>query len=133
MKVYEYIAQELGRYARVKAAEKTPGGHQFQVKSDDIDKELCEWVRKNMPRGSGIDCGTELDMDRSNPNKLVFIVSYHHMDEHGGYDGWTEHKIIVVPDLAFQFNLGITGRNRNDIKDYLHSVYAAALNEEKAK
>ena len=84
----------------------------------------------NMPSGSGIDCGTKIDFDRSNGNKLVFIASFHHMDQWGCYDGWTEHEIIVKPSLAFGFDIRITGRNRNDIKDYLHEVYDTALRDE---
>jgi len=45
------------------------------------------------------------------------------MDEYGGYDGWTEHTITVRPDLIHTIVLGISGRNRNDIKDYLYDVY----------
>ena len=52
------------------------------------------------------------------------------MNENGMYDGWTEHKIVITPDLLHGFNLSIGGRNRNEIKDYLHEVYSAALAEE---
>lgn len=84
-------------------------------------------VKDNMPSGSGIDCGTKIDLDASTPEKLVFLTSFHHMNDGGMYDGWTQHKIIVTPSLAFGFNLKITGRDRNEIKEYLHDTYHIAL------
>jgi hypothetical protein len=80
-----------------------------------------------MPSGSGVDIGTKLDLGESTSDKLVFSASFHHMDEHGGYDGWTDHKIIVTPSLQFGFNLKITGRDRNQIKDYLSDIFHTAL------
>lgn len=86
-------------------------------------------AKNELPSGSGIDCGTKIDLDASNRNKLVLLAAYHHMNESGMYDGWTEHRIIVVPDLASGFTLNITGRNRNGIKEYLYDTYWPVLNE----
>jgi len=86
-------------------------------------------VQEEMPSGSGIDNGTKIDLDASTPDKLVFEVGFHHMNDGGMYDGWTEHRIIVTPSLAFGFDLRITGKDRNEIKEYLNDVYYSALNE----
>lgn len=83
----------------------------------------------SMPSGGGIDCGTKLDHDKSGPNKLVFHCSYHHMNDCGMYDGWTEHTITVTPSFD-GIDIRISGRNRNNIKDYLHETYYRALEEE---
>lgn len=83
------------------------------------------------PSGSGIDAGTKLD-DSSTKDKLVFAFGYHHMDEHGYYDGWTEHTAVVKPSMCFGYDLRITGRDRNGIKEYLASVFDHWLNEEQA-
>jgi hypothetical protein len=91
---------------------------------------ILELMEKTAPSGSGIDCGTEIDICACNANKLVFIVKFHHMNENGFYDGWTQHNIIVTPDLVRNFNLRVTGRDRNQIKEYLHEVYSTWLNEE---
>jgi len=90
---------------------------------------IARLVREHMPSGAGIDTGTKLD-DSSTPDRLVFSFSFHHMNEHGSYDGWTEHTAIVKPSLAFGFDLKITGRDRNQIKDYLHETYHQALGAE---
>jgi len=83
-----------------------------------------------MPSGSGFDSGTKLDFDASNADRLVFITAFHHMNDGGYYDGWTEHNVIVTPSLIHGFNLKVTGRDRNQIKEYIHEMFANALNEE---
>lgn len=80
-------------------------------------------VKDTAPSGSGIDTGTKINLEKSSANKLVFEFGFHHMNENGFYDGWTEHTAIVTPSLTSQFDLRITGRNRNDIKDYLHDTF----------
>lgn len=86
-----------------------------------------EQLSKFLPSGSGIDCGTTLDRDSSNSEKLVFTFSYHHMDENGMYCGWTEHKLTIRASLQFGIDLRISGRDRNGIKEYLHETYQYAL------
>jgi hypothetical protein len=93
---------------------------------------LAAIMRDTAPSGSGIDCGTKILAD-STPDKLIFFVEYHHMNESGMYDGWTEHRITVTPSLQFGFNLKISGRDRNGIKEYLGDVYHAWLSEEYAR
>lgn len=106
----------------------------FQKHTETIQ----QLVRDILPSGSGWDDGTNIDWDESHADKLVFYGGFHHMDEGGGYDGWTYHKIIVTPSLSFGFHLRITGSdfpnrpmaplsNRNDIKDYLHEIFDCAL------
>jgi len=91
--------------------------------------DVLEKVVEGMPNGSGIDCGTKLDESNADFGKLVFLFSFHHMNENGMYDRWTEHKAIVKPDLQFYFTLIITGRNKNGIKNYLRDIYSEALAE----
>lgn len=91
---------------------------------------IARMVREHMPSGSGVDDGTALDFDRSTGERLVFICNYHHMNEHGVYDGWTEHTVIVRASLTRDFTLHVTGRDRNDIKAYLGELYHEALSAE---
>ena len=111
-----------------------------QARLNCIASHNDEWREKHseriadlldeMPSGSGIDCGTKIDLDASTADKLVFDVAYHHMNDGGMYDGWTEHMVIVTPSLACGFTLRITGRDRNGIKEYLRDVYSDALTQE---
>jgi len=98
--------------------------------ADKHEEWIVDEVRGTGPSGSGIDCGTSFDFARSKPNKLVFVVGYHHMDDAGGYDGWTSHSIVVRPSLYFDIDIRITGKDRNGIKDYLADVFHSWLTEE---
>jgi hypothetical protein len=94
------------------------------------EQRLRNIVAERMPRGSGFDHSTHLWNDDSTPDKLVFGTSFHHMNDVGMYDGWTDHTITMMPSLAFGFVLKISGSDRNDIKDYIAEVFNAALSEE---
>jgi hypothetical protein len=86
-------------------------------------------LARELPSGAGIDSGTEIDLDRSNADRVTLTFSYHHMNYDGFYDGWTEHTAVIRP--AFDgLNIRITGRNRNDCKEYFHEVYNHALQAE---
>jgi hypothetical protein len=80
---------------------------------------LCKLSASCLASGSGFDSGTKIDLDNSTGERLVFTTAFHHMDEWGGYDGWTEHTVIVTPSLVFGFNLRVTGKDRNDIKEHI--------------
>ena len=80
-----------------------------------------------LPSGGGIDMGPKLDTDKSTPEKLVFHFSYHHMNENGYYDGWTDHTLTVRPSLQFGIDTRISGRDRNQIKEYLFDTFHHAL------
>jgi len=88
----------------------------------DIHKNKIEELCQLLPNGSGIDSGVELIIRDCDSEKLVFSFGFHHMDEHGGYDGWTQHTLIVTPSFS-GINLKITGKNRNGIKEYLHDLF----------
>ena len=94
------------------------------------EESIVTLINNFMPSGSGIDNGTELDFDASKPNRLVFTFSYHHMNDGGLYDGWSEHTLIVTPSLMSGFDMRITGRDRNQTKDYLYEVYQHCLKAE---
>lgn len=104
-----------------------------RTNSLDDEYDLETLVKAWMPRGSGIDCGTKLDIEKSTPVKLVFTFDYHHMNEHGFYCGWSSHKLIVTPTFD-DFDMRIIGqhpsrkRHQTDwFHDYLYSTYRYAL------
>lgn len=119
-KLYQHLA------SRVQAMENC----RMAGNSEWLDRHravIDRMVGSYMPRGSGFDAGTVLHIGKSSANKLVFSTAYHHMHESGMYDGWSEHIVIVTPDLASGFNLKVTGRDRNDIKDYIGEAFHYAL------
>jgi hypothetical protein len=122
--LYKALARLVGAYHRCLSPDANESQRSWADKHRDRVEEL---VKEHMPSGSGFDSGTKLDLDESTENRLVFHTSFHHMNENGFYDGWTEHSVHVTPHLAFDFRLRITGRNRNDIKDYMHDLFHDAL------
>lgn len=92
----------------------------------DIARTRLDQLVNLLPSGSGVDCGTKLVS--ASASKIVLECGFHHMDENGFYDGWTEHRITVRPTFD-SLDIHISGRSRNDIKEYLHEVYALALSE----
>lgn len=89
------------------------------INSDKEDR--IKEIMEGAPRGSGFDAGTELN-DKSTTKKLIFNTSYHHMDEAGFYDGWTDHKVIITPSFD-GMDIKVTGKDYNYIKDYIGDVF----------
>ncbi len=105
------------------------------------DKQKREWaakhesridalVKRYLPSGSGFDCGTKIDYDKSRSEKLVFNTSFHHMDESGGYAGWSEHAVTVRASLWAGITITVSGRDRNGIKDYISEAFNALYSTE---
>lgn len=129
-KLYVVLAQTLQAYHNCSKLGATDHNREWKLKHAE---RLGELVHEHMPSGSGIDSGTSFNLDKSTPDRLVFETSYHHMTEGGMYDGWTEHTVVVTASLCFGISIRITGRNRKDIKTYLHDVFHEALTKEVAE
>lgn len=119
-KLYQHIAACL---QAMRNCEQSGNTEWLQRHRDTIES----LVSNHMPSGSGIDNGTQFDFDASSPNKLVFITAFHHMNDAGMYSGWTDHTVVVTPDLASGYNIRITGRDRNAIKDYLADTFSTCF------
>jgi hypothetical protein len=113
--LYQALARKL--------AWKPPSGSDFEAQRADEIKRLSDLL----PHGSGIDGTVWVELDER--KRLHLGADFHHMNHAGYYDGWTEHEVIVSPSLEWDFELRITGSNRNDVKSYLHEVYDHALRE----
>jgi hypothetical protein len=116
MKTYQKIASALD--ARIRSEQNN--NTEWYEKHTDIIENI---LKNDFPHGSGFDMGTKLVYEKSTPNKLVFQADFHHMDEHGYYDGWSEHEVIVTPSLVFGFDVKVTGRNKRNIKEYISDTF----------
>ena len=96
---------------------------------DKHEESIIHLVNGRMPHGSGIDNGITLDIEKSTSNKLVFLFSYHFMDENGYYAGWEDYKLTVTSSLAFDIEMKFTGKNRNDIKEYFYQIFEYSLTQ----
>jgi len=119
-KLYQKLAQTIGAMANCK---RTGNDEWYNRHTDNI----AELVAEYMPTGSGFDSGTDIDWNLSTDEKLVFTTSFHHMDEFGGYCGWSDHTVTVKPSLTFGYRLSISGKNVNGIKEYMYDVFSSAL------
>jgi len=91
-------------------------------------QELLEKCEELLPSGSGFDAGTAIE--HASAKKIVLRTSFHHMNESGFYDGWTEHVVTITPNLVTEFELKISGRNRNGVKEYIAEVFYDVLRQE---
>ena len=94
-----------------------------------IHEETIKTIMESAPSGSGFDSGTKL-VPTGKAEKLVFETSFHHMDENGMYDGWTEHNVTVKPSFL-GFSLSVSGRNKNGIKEYIGDCFYEFLDQER--
>lgn len=126
-----YLYSELAsRVDAIRTLDKAYNGEDktgWIAKHSDAIRSL---IAQHMPSGSGFDNGTQIDFDSCHADRLVFTTSFHHMNDVGYYDGWTDHTITVTPSFIGGFNLRISGRNRNDIKEYIHQAFNGALRTE---
>lgn len=121
MKLYQKLASIIAAIDNCKRSDNT----EWQQKHETTLNELMY----HLPSGSGFDGRTRLS-DTSTCEKIIFETAFHHMDEVGGYDGWTEHTVTVTGSLLSDFDIQISGRDRNDIKDYIGDCFHDALSTE---
>lgn len=122
----KFIAESLQRRENLLRTPKPPVGG--VPKDLQVWNALTDYVHKQGPNGSGIDNGTFIH-ETSTSKRVVLITAFHHMNDHGTYCGWSEHKLIITPEFT-GFDLKITGRDRNGIKDYLGDLYHSWLSSE---
>ncbi len=108
--------------AKRNCAQATPPNHEWHARHSATLATLA----KHLPSGSGIDNGTRIL--RADADSVVLALGFHHMNDHGAYDGWTDHEIVATPSWD-GISIRVTGPNRNDIHEYLAEVYQHALTE----
>lgn len=118
MRLYSAIARSL-------AWTKTANGEW-----KDKANERLEHYMAMLPHGSGFDSPITVDAEKSNERKLVFIVSFHAMDDNGYYDGWYEYIVTINANLCFSFDLVIRGKDhQGTLKDYIAECLHSALSD----
>jgi len=121
LKLVNIIAIAVDAHARCVAMGNGEWAHKWQETLDNCAALL--------PSGSGFDKGTTIDRDGSKPNAIKLLTAFHHMDENGMYDGWTDHVITARPSFIHGIELSVSGRDRNAIKDYIHETFDHALSQ----
>lgn len=90
-------------------------------------EKLESLVREYMPSGSGFDSGTTIDLDRTGGERITFNTAFHHMNDAGMYNGWTQHVVTVRPHFIGGLQVKVSGPDRNGIKDYIAESFELAL------
>lgn len=111
----------------------------LEARRNCIASKNVEWKAKHeqtllelenqLPSGSGFDSGTRICIDECTEKKIVLETSFHHMDEHGMYTGWSNHAIVITPGFV-GFYIRVTGRNVDAIKDHITQEFAQCLSGE---
>lgn len=92
--------------------------------------DRLNYIERNcLPSGSGFDSGTTIDREASNDSRIVLNTSFHHMDDVGYYDGWSEHKVTIRGKITGWYIASISGRDRNGIKDYIADTLHSYLSQ----
>lgn len=121
MKLYKRIAQTL---QAIENCQQT--GNQVWI---DKHTDTLHDLEKLLPSGSGIDAGCKIGSG-STHDKIVIEFDYHLMNENGMYERWIDFGLRITPSLCNDFDIHITGRDKDGIKEYLYDLFYDALETE---
>lgn len=98
--------------------------------------ELIRLLAENcLPSGSGFDSGTKVDLDNSTGDKIVLLSEFHHMNDGGSYDGWSNMTITIKPSLIHDVDIkinchGSLATKYRDTLDYWYDTFQTELTRE---
>ena len=86
-------------------------------------------IMSGAPSGSGFDNGTHLgNSHKQSDRRLTFATSFHHMNDGGYYDGYSDHLVTI--EATFNgLGIKVSGRDRNNIKEYIAETFLMWLGE----
>ena len=117
-----YTVAELISVASVAMENATKANNPVWVKRW---RDVLDQLRTGfLPAGCGYDSGTTIEL--ATASRIIFGTSFHHMNDAGYYDGWTDHKVTARAEFG-GIGISIGGVNRNDIKEYIAECFDCAL------
>ena len=119
--LYQHMASAIDAMKRCERN----GNAEWRVRHNDRLHAMLQ----ALPHGSGLDTDWHYDGDKCNAERVTLTISYHNMDEQGGYCGWSDLVITIRPSLIHGTVLRITGGD-SLLKDYLYDILTSALCEE---
>jgi hypothetical protein len=124
MKVYQEIATSL---LSMNLAFYKPKFKE-EIETEEYDK-ILDIMKNHMP--VKLQFGkTFFDFERSTPEKLVFHMNYHHVDNHAVFNGWTMHTIIITPSLTSEIDIKVAGKDRDQCNGHIMDVFANCLTDD---
>ena len=82
-------------------------------------------LQKLLPIGNGIEKECVILL-KSTEKRIVIDTAYWHYET----SRWTDHQIVITPSFEGEINIRVTGKNVDNIKEYLHEVFREALMKE---
>lgn len=87
--------------------------------AQEYEAMLHELTHTHMPRGEHFESGTRIDLNKSDPDKLVFHTDYRQED-----GALTPHTIVTNP---FNWRFRVTGKST--AKEEIRQAFYAALSK----
>lgn len=86
----------------------------FQANLDNAELHVRFYASEFLPHGSGIDNGCVVDIKKSSLSKIILSVDWHHMDEHGYYDGWSTYTVTIAATFGDMHHIKVTGGRKDE-------------------
>ena len=78
-----------------------------------------------LPSGSGFTAGTRIIS--VSDSRIVIEAAFLHRGDSGYYDSWEIHRVTCAPSLLYGIKLTVSGKNKNDVKDYIYDLFYGCL------
>ncbi|MFY7937382.1 MAG: hypothetical protein ACOVOQ_08395 [Flavobacterium sp.] len=121
MKLYKEIARVLG---------------QKNKSLNVIEKELTLFkevlpIRLNpvIKDGNRIEAGCVISL-KSTKKRIVIDTLYWHTNDSDETSRCTAHQVVITPSFEDEINIRITGKNEDNVKEYLHNIFRESLMSE---
>lgn len=96
---------------------------------DAKHREAIEQLLDALPHGSGIDGEWRIEPENCSDSVITLFCSYHHMNDGGYYDGWTDFTVKIRPSF-YGIDVKVTGAfppKYRDTREYLQEILHMAL------
>lgn len=94
-----------------------------------MERIRFDMLEKLLPIGNGIEKECEISL-KSTKKRIVIDTAYRHPNDSYETSRLTNHQIIITPSFEEEINIRVTGKNVDNIKEYLHEVFREALMKE---
>ena len=117
MNVATRIAQERDRLKRLWDM---PDSDNRKTNVAQAKRILAHLEKTYLPTGSGFDRGCSVTKYDRKAERITIEAPFHHMDEHGSYDGWEVYTVTVTPSFHGDgLNVKVKGGRDGDSRDYV--------------
>jgi len=95
-----------------------------------LKREEFVKLQELLPIGNGSDMGCVISKKKSTEKRIVIYTAYWHPKDSFETSQWTHHEIVITPSFEGEIKIRVTGKNVDNIKEYLEEVFRKALMKE---